>query len=111
MTVRFLRMPKALVRNWLATRVRVRHFDLTRRGCDLLSRDTVSRQGGDEFVVLLSEVEQSEDASITASRMLRAVAGAHSIDQHDLHVTASIGVSVYPDDGLAADHPIKNARP
>jgi diguanylate cyclase (GGDEF)-like protein/PAS domain S-box-containing protein len=71
--------------------------------------DTVSRQGGDEFVVLLSEVEQSEDASITASRMLRAVAGAHSIDQHDLHVTASIGVSVYPDDGLDAETLIKNA--
>jgi diguanylate cyclase (GGDEF)-like protein/PAS domain S-box-containing protein len=71
--------------------------------------DTVSRQGGDEFVVLLSEVEQSEDASITASRMLRAVAEAHSIDQHDLHVTASIGVSVYPDDGLDAETLIKNA--
>src|SRR6202165_2916354 len=71
--------------------------------------DTVSRQGGDEFVVLLSEVEQSENASITASRMLRAVAGAHFIDQHDLHVTASIGVSVYPDDGLDAETLIKNA--
>jgi diguanylate cyclase (GGDEF)-like protein/PAS domain S-box-containing protein len=71
--------------------------------------DTVSRQGGDEFVVLLSEVEQSEDASITASRMLRAVAEAHSIEQHDLHVTASIGVSVYPDDGLDAETLIKNA--
>src|SRR4029077_4793344 len=49
--------------------------------------DTVSRQGGDEFVVLLSEVERSEDAAITARRMLQAVAEAHSIDQHDLHVT------------------------
>ncbi len=41
--------------------------------------------------------------------MLRAVAGAHSIDQHDLHVTASIGVSVYPEDGLDAETLIKNA--
>jgi diguanylate cyclase (GGDEF)-like protein/PAS domain S-box-containing protein len=71
--------------------------------------DTVSRQGGDEFVVLLSEVEQSEDAAITARRMLRAVAQPHSIDQHDLHVTTSIGVSVYPDDGLNAETLIKNA--
>jgi diguanylate cyclase (GGDEF)-like protein len=71
--------------------------------------DTVSRQGGDEFVVLLSEVEQLEDAAITARRMLQAVAQAHSIDQHDLHVTASIGVSVYPDDGLDAETLIKNA--
>jgi diguanylate cyclase (GGDEF)-like protein/PAS domain S-box-containing protein len=71
--------------------------------------DTVSRQGGDEFVVLLSEVEHSEDAAITARRMLHAVAEAHSIDQHDLHVTASIGVSVYPDDGPDAETLIKNA--
>ena len=41
--------------------------------------------------------------------MLQAVAEAHSIDQHDLHVTTSIGVSVYPDDGLDAETLIKNA--
>jgi diguanylate cyclase (GGDEF)-like protein len=71
--------------------------------------DTVSRQGGDEFIVLLSEVEQAEDAAITARRMLQTVAEAHSIDQHDLHVTTSIGVSVYPDDGLDAETLVKNA--
>jgi diguanylate cyclase (GGDEF)-like protein/PAS domain S-box-containing protein len=71
--------------------------------------DAVSRQGGDEFVVLLSEMEQAEDAAITARRMLQAVAEAHSIDQHELHVTTSIGVSVFPDDGLDAETLIKNA--
>jgi diguanylate cyclase (GGDEF)-like protein/PAS domain S-box-containing protein len=71
--------------------------------------DIVSRQGGDEFVVLLSEMAQSEDAAITARRMLRAVAEVHSIDQHELHITTSIGVSVYPDDGLDAETLIKNA--
>src|SRR5580658_3713198 len=71
--------------------------------------DTVSRQGGDEFVVLLSEVEKTEDAAIAARRMLQAVAEAHAIDQHDLHVTTSIGVSVYPDDGLDAETLIKDA--
>jgi len=71
--------------------------------------DTVSRQGGDEFVVLLSEEEDSEDASVTAKRMLRAVAEAHFVDQHDLHVTCSVGVSLYPDDGLNAETLIKNA--
>ena len=71
--------------------------------------DTVSRQGGDEFVVLLSEEEDSEDASVIAKRMLRAVAEAHFIDQHDLHITCSVGVSVYPDDGLNAEALIKNA--
>jgi diguanylate cyclase (GGDEF)-like protein/PAS domain S-box-containing protein len=71
--------------------------------------DTVSRQGGDEFVVLLSEMEQPEDAALSARRMLNAVAEAHPIDQHDLHVTTSIGLSVYPDDGLDAETLIKNA--
>jgi len=71
--------------------------------------DTVSRQGGDEFVILLSEVERSEDAALKAGRMLQAVAEPHSIDHHDLHVTTSIGVSVYPDDGLDSETLIKNA--
>ncbi len=71
--------------------------------------DTVSRQGGDEFVVLLSEVAQTEDAAITARRMLQAVGDAHRIDRHDLHVTTSIGLSVYPEDGLDAETLVKNA--
>ena len=71
--------------------------------------DTVSRQGGDEFVVLLSEVDNRKTPPSSARRMLQAVAEAHSIDQHDLHVTASIGVSIYPDDGLDAETLIKNA--
>jgi diguanylate cyclase (GGDEF)-like protein/PAS domain S-box-containing protein len=71
--------------------------------------DTVSRQGGDEFVVLLSEVEHSEDAAITARRMLQAVAEVHPVGQHDLHITTSIGLSVFPDDGLDAETLIKNA--
>jgi diguanylate cyclase (GGDEF)-like protein/PAS domain S-box-containing protein len=71
--------------------------------------DTVSRQGGDEFVVLLPDLAQPEDAAGMAGRMLRDVADSHSVDQHDLHVTASIGVSVFPDDGADAETLIKNA--
>jgi diguanylate cyclase (GGDEF)-like protein/PAS domain S-box-containing protein len=71
--------------------------------------DTVSRQGGDEFVVLLSEVQRLEDAAITARRMLHAIADAHAIDLHELHITSSIGISVYPDDGGDAETLIKNA--
>ena len=71
--------------------------------------DTVSRQGGDEFVVLLSGVEHSEGVAISVRRLLQVVADPHSIDQHDLHVTACIGVSIYPDDGPDAETLIKNA--
>jgi diguanylate cyclase (GGDEF)-like protein len=75
----------------------------------LRATDTVSRHGGDEFVVLLSEMEQSEDAAIAARRMLQAVAEVHPVDQHDLRVTTSIGVSVFPDDGQDAETLMKNA--
>ena len=71
--------------------------------------DTVSRQGGDEFVVLLSEVDHREDAVLMAKRILQAVAELHPIGQYALRVTTSIGVSVYPDDGLDAETLVKNA--
>ena len=83
---------------------------ITKRVCDCVrASDTVSRQGGDEFVVLLSEMEHPEDAAVTARRLLQTVADAHFINQQDLHVTTSIGISVYPDDGLDAETLIKNA--
>lgn len=71
--------------------------------------DTVSRQGGDEFVVLLSDVTRAEDAAVSANRILEAVAQVHTVDEHDLHVTASLGISIYPDDGADAESLIKNA--
>ena len=71
--------------------------------------DTVCRQGGDEFVVLLAEMADAADAAITARRMLQAVRAPHVIDGNDLHVSTSIGVAVYPDDGLDAESLIKNA--
>jgi diguanylate cyclase (GGDEF)-like protein len=71
--------------------------------------DTVSRQGGDEFIILLSEVENPDKTAITAKRILRAIAEPHSVDGQDLHVTASIGISFYPSDGLDAETLIKNA--
>jgi len=75
----------------------------------LRGSDSVSRQGGDEFVILLLEIDRAEDAAVTARRILQAVAQSHAIGQHVLHVTASIGISVYPTDGLDADTLIKNA--
>jgi diguanylate cyclase (GGDEF)-like protein/PAS domain S-box-containing protein len=78
------------------------------QGC-VRTSDTVSRLGGDEFVVLLSEAEQWEDAAFIAGRMLESVAQAYSIDGHDLHVTASIGVSLFSEDGPDAETLIKNA--
>jgi len=71
--------------------------------------DTVSRQGGDEFIVLLQEIDRPEAAAVAARRLLRAVGEPYSIDQHNLHITTSIGISLYPDDGPDAETLIKNA--
>jgi diguanylate cyclase (GGDEF)-like protein/PAS domain S-box-containing protein len=61
--------------------------------------DTVCRYGGDEFVVLLSELERSSDAAIVAAKLEAAVAAPRLIDGHDISLRLSIGISVYPDDG------------
>jgi diguanylate cyclase (GGDEF)-like protein/PAS domain S-box-containing protein len=71
--------------------------------------DTVSRQGGDEFVVLLTEMSEPADAGVTARRFLQALEEANVVEGHSLRVTASIGISVYPDDGLDAATLIKAA--
>lgn len=71
--------------------------------------DTVSRQGGDEFVLLLPYIGHAEDAAISAQKMLAALALPHHIERHDLHVSVSIGISIYPDDGLDAETLLKNA--
>lgn len=71
--------------------------------------DTVSREGGDEFVILLSDVRQPEDAAVMTNRILQVVAQPHCIDQRDVYITTSIGVSVYPEDGQDAEELINNA--
>ena len=71
--------------------------------------DTVSRQGGDEFVILLSEIAHPEDAGMSARKILLSLNAPHSIGGQDLHIDGSIGISVYPADGQDAETLIKNA--
>jgi diguanylate cyclase (GGDEF)-like protein/PAS domain S-box-containing protein len=63
--------------------------------------DTVSRFGGDEFLVLMPDVPSTQDAAICAAKVFHSLQPAHEIGGHELYVTASIGVSSYPRD--AAD--------
>jgi diguanylate cyclase (GGDEF)-like protein len=71
--------------------------------------DTVSRQGGDEFVVLLSEVEAPQDVACAADKLIKAMSEPHIIEGHRLNVTLSIGSSLYPDDGGDAATVLTNA--
>jgi diguanylate cyclase (GGDEF)-like protein/PAS domain S-box-containing protein len=71
--------------------------------------DTVSRQGGDEFVVLLSTVARADDAALSAQKIVMALGMPHRVEQHDLQITVSVGIAVYPDDGGDAETLVKNA--
>jgi diguanylate cyclase (GGDEF)-like protein/PAS domain S-box-containing protein len=71
--------------------------------------DTVSRQGGDEFVILLSPVAHAEDAAVSATKILTALGTPHQVKEHDLQITVSMGIGIYPDDGSDAETLVKNA--
>jgi diguanylate cyclase (GGDEF)-like protein len=71
--------------------------------------DTVSRQGGDEFIVLLSEVSHAEDSVFIARKILGALSAPYSINQKHLCMSGSIGVSTFPDDGQDAETLIHKA--
>jgi predicted signal transduction protein with EAL and GGDEF domain len=73
------------------------------------STDTVSRQGGDEFVILLSQLTRADDAVISADKIMRTLGAPHRVDEHELFITASIGIVTYPDDGTDAETLLKNA--
>jgi len=80
-----------------------------RLGSCVRESDTVGRQGGDEFVVVLSELDAAEYAGISAAKLLAALTMPYHIGPHDLHVPVSIGVSIYPDDAQDAETLINHA--
>ncbi|WP_156612731.1 EAL domain-containing protein [Paramagnetospirillum marisnigri] len=71
--------------------------------------DTVARLGGDEFTILLPEIEHLEDAAKLAERVIGQVKQPFIIDDHELYITTSIGIGVYPEDGETVETLIKNA--
>ncbi|WP_036244223.1 bifunctional diguanylate cyclase/phosphodiesterase [Massilia sp. BSC265] len=71
--------------------------------------DTVSRHGGDEFVVLLADERRPQDAALAAEKILIALSAPFLIEGQELHTSTSIGISVFPLDGPDAATLIKNA--
>lgn len=63
------------------------------------SGDTVSRQGGDEFVIILEEVAHSQDAALVAEKAIKALNEPVIVREHELHITTSIGIALYPING------------
>jgi diguanylate cyclase (GGDEF)-like protein/PAS domain S-box-containing protein len=76
---------------------------------NLRSSDTVSRQGGDEFVILLPDIVHSADAAASAKNLLHSLREPHDIGGQSLVIDGSIGISIYPTDGLDAETLIQNA--
>ena len=75
----------------------------------LRQSDGVGRVGGDEFVIVLSEIAHSADAALVAQKLLQAIAAPHRVGGRDVTVTASLGLALYPDDGLTAEDLIASA--
>ncbi|MEN8171121.1 MAG: EAL domain-containing protein [Pseudomonadota bacterium] len=71
--------------------------------------DSIARLGGDEFVILLEEISGNEDAARLARKVIEVLREPFNIDQHELHIGCSIGISISPDDGEDALTVLKNA--
>ncbi|GLI37072.1 EAL domain-containing protein [Geobacter hydrogenophilus] len=79
------------------------------RNCCRREGDTVARQGGDEFIINLSAISDVKDAFTVAQKIIDVFRTPFVIDGHELFITTSIGISVYPHDGRSGDALVKNA--
>jgi predicted signal transduction protein with EAL and GGDEF domain len=73
------------------------------------STDTVARLGGDEFTVILSELRNAGDVVRTAQEILKKMSTPFQLGENVAHISSSIGITLYPEDGKDAETLIKNA--
>ena len=71
--------------------------------------DTVARAGGDEFIVVVSELSTREDAALIGKKFLQQLSRPFSVERHELEISCSIGISVFPDDGRTSLELLNNA--
>jgi diguanylate cyclase (GGDEF)-like protein/PAS domain S-box-containing protein len=85
--------------------------DVAGRLTDCVAResDTVSRVGGDEFVVLLAPMDDERDATLVAGKILQALSRPYMVQGHTLHISCSIGIALFPGHGTDANALMKNA--
>ncbi len=87
----------------------LRSSDTIARGDRTAADDAVARLGGDEFIVSLDEIVRGEDAAKVAHRILDALQEPFRLDEHEVAITGSIGISVFPNDGTDVETLLKNA--
>ncbi|GAB1722922.1 MAG: EAL domain-containing protein [Nitrospira sp. CR1.1] len=87
----------------------VRQSDSVSRHADHEPVHALARLGGDEFTILLTALPQPEDAGRVARRILESLAHPFSIDGHEIFISASIGISIFPSDGSTVEALLKNA--
>lgn len=71
--------------------------------------DTIARQGGDEFVAVLSELDSAAEAVFVAEKMIASLQANFTLAEYQLSISPSIGISVYPEDGAASVELLRNA--
>lgn len=87
----------------------LRVSDFKARCSEIGPEDIISRLGGDEFILILPDVNSVNDAGKLASRILKEISTSYKVASHEIFVTGSIGISIYPEDGADMEALIKNA--
>jgi len=87
----------------------IRKSDILARNVEDICNTNVARFGGDEFVLLLTNIKKAQDAAKVARRILYTLSDAFVLDSHKIFITTSIGISLFPADGQDGEDLIKNA--